>query len=147
MTLHTDIPTRPDLERLLTARAPSSVSIYVATSPITQEAQASRIELKNLATNAAEQLQAAGAERRAVADVRESLDDLTEDDEFWAEQAHSLAVFATPEHVRTYRLPNRLENAVEVADRFYVKPLLRAVTSPRQGSFWRWRPARSGSWR
>jgi hypothetical protein len=133
MTLHTDIPTRSDLERLLTARAPSSVSIYVATSPLTQEAQASRIELKNLATDAAEQLQAAGAEHRAVAELRESLDDLAEDDEFWAEQAHSLAVFATPERLRTYRLPNRLENAVEVADRFYVKPLLRAVTFPQAG--------------
>jgi Bacterial archaeo-eukaryotic release factor family 11/GvpH len=133
MTLHTDIPTRSDLEGLLTARAPSSVSIYVATSPVTQEAQASRIELKNLAADAAEQLQVAGAERRAVTDVREALDDLAEDDEFWAEQAHSLAVFATPEHLRTYRLPNRLEKAVEVADRFYVKPLLRAVTFPQAG--------------
>jgi Bacterial archaeo-eukaryotic release factor family 11 len=131
VTLHTDIPTRLDLERLLTTRAPWCVSIYLATSQITQEAQADRIELKNLASAAAEQLQAAGAERPAVAEIRESLDDLGDDDEFWAEQARSLAVFATPASVWTYRLPNRLESAVEVADRFYVKPLLRAVTFPR----------------
>ncbi len=34
----------------------------------------------------------------------------------------------------TFRLPNRLTNAVEVGDRFYVKPLLRAVTFPGKAS-------------
>jgi hypothetical protein len=92
---------------------------------------------------------AAGGGRRAPrrGGGRESLDDLADDDEFWAEQAHSLAVFATPELLRTYRLPNRLENAVEVADRFYVKPLLRAVTFPQAGFVLALRPDPSGSWR
>jgi hypothetical protein len=131
MTLHTDIPTRSELERLLTARESPCVSIYVATSPIPQEAQADRIELKNLATDAARQLEAAGADRRAVADLREPLDELVDDDDFWAAQARSLAVFASPASLRTFRLPNRLTSSVEVADRFYVKPLLRAVTFPQ----------------
>jgi predicted metalloprotease len=131
VTLHTDIPTRADIERLLTARTPWCVSIYLPTSSIPQETQADRIELKNLVSAAAEQLEAAGAERRAVSEIREPLEELAEDDEFWSEQARSLAVFATPASVRTYRLPNRLESEVEVADRFYVKPLLRAVTFPQ----------------
>ena len=63
--------------------------------------------------------------------VREALDALVDDDEFWAQQARSLAVFASPASLRTFRLPNRLTSAVEVADRFYVKPLLRAVTFPQ----------------
>lgn len=46
-------------------------------------------------------------------------------------QAHSLAVFAWSNWIRTFRLPNRLSSVVEVADRFYVKPLLRAVTFPQ----------------
>jgi hypothetical protein len=33
--------------------------------------------------------------------------------------------------VRSFRLPNRLTAAVQVADRFYVKPLLRTVTFPQ----------------
>ena len=33
--------------------------------------------------------------------------------------------------MRTFRLPNRLTSEVEVGDRFYVKPLLRAVTFPQ----------------
>jgi Bacterial archaeo-eukaryotic release factor family 11 len=109
------------------------VSIYLATTPVTQESQAERIELKNLVAEAAGQIEAAGRPRRTVQEVREPLDDLVDDDEFWAEQARSLAVFASPAGVRTYRLPNRLTNSVEVADRFYVKPLLRAVTFSQAG--------------
>jgi Bacterial archaeo-eukaryotic release factor family 11 len=133
MTLHTDIPTRSEIERLLTARETPCVSMYLPTSPITQDAQAERIELKNLISASAEQIEAAGTDRRRLSAVREPLEELLEDDEFWAEQARSLAVFASPTGVRTYRLPNRLTSAVEVADRFYVKPLLRAVTFPQAG--------------
>ncbi|WP_198664342.1 baeRF11 domain-containing protein [Jiangella endophytica] len=131
MTLHTDIPTRSQLERLISARDDVSVSVYVPTSPVTQQAQAGRIELKNLAAEATRQLEESGAGRAAVADVRESLDDLVEDDDFWAEQARSLALFASPGGVTVFRLPNELTSAVEVSDRFYVKPLLRAVTFPQ----------------
>jgi Bacterial archaeo-eukaryotic release factor family 11 len=131
MTLHTDIPTRAQLERLLDAREAWHVSIYVPTSPIPQEAQGARIELKSLAAAASGQMQAAGADRRAVADVRELVDELVVDDELWSEQARSLAVFASPAGVQTFRLPNRLVSEVEVGDRFYVKPLLRAVTFPQ----------------
>lgn len=131
VTLHTDIPTRSEIEQLLLARDPCCVSAYLPTSPITQDAQADRIELKNLASEAASQMDAAGAARAAVSDVRAALDALVDDDDFWAEQARSLAVFASPASLRTFRLPNRLTSAVEVADRFYVKPLLRAVTFPQ----------------
>jgi release factor family 11 len=133
MTLHTDIPTRSEIERLLAARETPCVSLYLPTSPVTQDAQAERIELKNLISASAAQIEAAGTDRGRLSDVREPLDELVDDDEFWAEQARSLAVFASPRGVRTYRLPNRLTSAVEVADRFYVKPLLRAVTFPQAG--------------
>lgn len=131
MSLHTDIPTRPELERLLVARDRWCVSAYVPTSPITHEAQAGRIELKSLTADAVGQMEANGAGGRDVREVREPLDDLVDDDDFWAGQANSLAVFASAAGVRTFRLPNRLEASVEVADRFYVKPLLRAVTFPQ----------------
>jgi hypothetical protein len=131
LILHTDIPTRLQIERLLSMRDPWCVSAYLPTSPITQEAQADRIELKNLVAAAADQMQAAGADRGTVADLREPLDELVEDDDFWAEQARSLAVFASPGAMRTFRLPNRLGSLVEVGDRFYVKPLLRAITFPQ----------------
>jgi hypothetical protein len=131
MTLHTDIPTRTELEPLLAVRDPLCVSLYVPTSPLPQEAQAGRIELKTLTANAMGQLEDTGAARRDVAELREPLDELVDDNGFWSEQARSLAVFAAPSGVRTFRLPNRLTSEVEVGDRFYVKPLLRAVTFPQ----------------
>lgn len=107
------------------------MSIYLPTSPVTQAAQADRIKLKGLAAKAKDVLQAAGVDRGTVLDVVEPVDELLVDDDFWAEQARSLAVFASPAGLRTFRLPNRLTSAVEVADRFYVKPLLRARTFPQ----------------
>jgi hypothetical protein len=131
MTLHTDIPPRSEVERLLAVRAAGCVSIYLPTSVITQDAQADRIELKNLAATAIRQLEASGVAPSAIASVRDGLDDLIDDDDFWAVQARSLAVLASAGRVRTFRLPNRLSNVVEVADRFYITPLLRAVTFPQ----------------
>lgn len=131
LTLHTDIPTQSEIERLLATRDACCVSIYLSTSTITREAQADRIELKNLSDAAIEQLETAGADQRAVAEIRDGLKDLVEDGAFWTAQAHSLAVFASPARLQTFRLPNRLKSEVEVADRFYIKPLLRAVTFPQ----------------
>ena len=129
--LHIDIPTHSDLEHLLTARAEASVSIYLPTTPITREVGASRIALKNLAADALAQLRAADHDKREIASLSEGFDDLIDDEEFWAHQAHSLAVFATPAGVRTFRLPNRVAAIVEVSDRFHLKPLLRSVTFPQ----------------
>lgn len=129
MNLHTDIPTRAEVDRLLEHLRASSVSIYLPTDPAST-GEAERIELGNLASEAERQLVEAGAAKADVAEIREELDDLVADDDFWRYQARSLAIFATPEAVTTFRLPNRLVAMVEVSDRFHVKPLLRAVTFP-----------------
>jgi hypothetical protein len=130
VTLHTDIPTRAQVDGLLDNRNPASVSIYLPTDPVSN-GQAERTELGNLASEAERQLVEAGFAKRDVAAVAESLGDLMDDSEFWRFQARSLAVFATPDATTTFRLPNRLLSAVEVSDRFHVKPLLRALTFPQ----------------
>jgi hypothetical protein len=129
MILPTDIPTRAELELLLAAREPASVSIYLPTSPASR-GEAERIELKNLAGEASRQLRESGVAAAGVAAIEDELADLVDDDEFWVYQARSLAVLLTPTTARTFRLPNRLAAMVEVSDRFHVKPLLRAVTFP-----------------
>jgi hypothetical protein len=115
--------------RLLAAREPSSVSIYLPTDPASR-GDAERIELKNLGADAVRQLRDGGAPRGDVPAIEEELADLVDDDEFWRFQARSLAVLLTPTTMRTFRLPNRLAPVVEVSDRFHLKPLLRAVTFP-----------------
>ncbi len=130
MILHTDIPTRAQVDRLLGNRDPRSVSIYLPTEPASPGG-AERIELRNLGDEAIRQLREAGSTSRDLATIEEELADLTADEEFWRLQARSLAVFVTPAALTTFRLPNRLVALVEVSDRFHVKPLLRAVTFPQ----------------
>src|SRR5215470_11916727 len=95
MILPTDIPTRAQLERLLTSRVPGSVSIYLPTNP-SSRGDAERIELKNLAREASTQLDQAGAPRADIAAIDDELAELVDDDEFWRYQARSLALFLTP---------------------------------------------------
>lgn len=128
---HTDIPSRDAILSLATARDPLSVSIYLPTSPLPSETDASRIELRNQVDEAQRQLAEAGADKRQVAAIAEQIAGIIDDRAFWTHLSHSLALFATPTMVKTFRLPNRLEAAVEVADRFYVKPLMRAATFPQ----------------
>ena len=130
--LHVDLPTRPEIRALAEGRSAPSVSLYLPTTPVTQDTDHDRIVLKNLISDARSQLEAAGSDKRQVLALIEQLDDLLDDDEFWRLQAHSLAVFATPDQLRTFRLPNRLEPLCAVSDRFHLKPLLRAVTFPHE---------------
>lgn len=128
--LYVDIPTRSEFSALAGARADACVSIYLKTTPVTQEIAAARIEFGNLVREAQRQLEEAGFDKRRLAALSEQLGDLAADDGFWRLQANSLAVFATPDTVRTYRLANDLVSMVQVADRFHLKPLFRAVTFP-----------------
>lgn len=128
--LYVDIPTRPEFSFLTSIRADICVSIYLKTTPMTQEISASRIELGNQIREAQQQLEEGGFDKRRVAASLEQIQDLMDDDEFWRLQANSLAIFVTPDSLRTYRLANELVSMVQVSNRFHVKPLLRAITFP-----------------
>jgi hypothetical protein len=130
LSVHTDIPTGADLEQLLSVRDAACVSIYLPTTPEERGAR-ERLEFKRLSGEALEQLAGASLERGALNDLRDALDELAEDEDFWARQAHSLAVFATPSVVRSFQVANRLSPMAEVSDRFHVKPLLRSATFPQ----------------
>jgi len=128
--LYIDLPTRPEFRMLSEVRADACVSIYLETTPLTQGSDASRIELGNLAKQAREQLEAVGFDKRRLAALMEHFDDLADDEEVWRLQANSLAVLATPDTLRTFRLANGLSPSVSVSDRFHLNPLLRAITFP-----------------
>ncbi|HEV7258204.1 MAG TPA: hypothetical protein VGN82_10520 [Bosea sp. (in: a-proteobacteria)] len=128
--LHIDLPTRTDIEKLAEWHGSPAVSIYLRTTPVTQDTKGDRIALKNLLGQAVAQMEAAGIAKRTIGPLVDGIDALAADDEFWVEQANSLAVLANEAGVRTFRLPNHLTNLVEVSDRFHLKPLIRAVTFP-----------------
>jgi hypothetical protein len=126
--LYIDTPTSQDLATLNAARDAACLSIYVPTTPLTQEIGKARIEYANLVKQAIGQLQTASFDKRRLASLQEGLDVLGQDDAFWRVQANSLAVFATPDRVITFRLANKLKATAQVSDRFHLKPLLRAFT-------------------
>lgn len=130
--MYVDLPSPAEVRSLLEVIGPDCVSIYMPTTPHSADAEAERIAFKNLAADAVNQLNEAGADKRNVAAFTDAFADL-DDPFFWRHQANSLVVLATVDEVRTYRLANRLEPVVVVADRFFVKPLLRALTFPNAG--------------
>ena len=121
--LQTDIPRKADITALAATRQPGSVSIYLPTSPTDHEL--GRIELKTLLSDAVARL------RHQVDEIHDRLAELIDDGGFWRYQANGLAVFASPGVFRTFRLAERTAEAVEVSDRFLIKPLLRSITYPR----------------
>lgn len=128
MAMHTDIPSSADIEHLAAVLSEPAVSIYLPTSPESADNEAAKIELKNAVGTATAQLSDAGAHHSEITAITEHADALRTDSAFWRHQSHSLAVFLTPSQVRTFRLPSKLSTALEVSDRFHIKPLLRALT-------------------
>lgn len=130
MTLYTDIPTRSEIDALWQDDPRAAVSIYLETMP-ESSGEAERIAYKNGVRDALAQL--GDADKEHLAGLGEELAVLEGEgsEEFWRHQARSLAVFATPTSLRSFRLPNRLTPAAVGGTRFFVKPLLRAVTFPQ----------------
>lgn len=133
MTLYTDIPSHSTIGALWQAAPGSAVTIYLETAP-ESPGEAERIAYKGAVREALGQL--AGTDKDDLDGLREELAVLEDEDsaDFWQHQARSLAVFATPRSLHTFRLPNRITPIAVGGPRFVVKPLLRAVTFP-QGAF------------
>jgi len=127
---YVDMPTADEIGALNLVRSEACISIYLPTTPISRETEQSRINLGNLLKKAVAQLEAAGLDKQKIAALQEQFADLAADEEFWNHQANSLAILATPDSIRTYRMANKLTDIVEVSDRFHLKPLLRATTFP-----------------
>lgn len=84
--LHVDLPTRPEIRALAEARDPLSVSLYLPTSTVSQDAaERDRILLKNLAAEARDQLE----EKRKLFEARRDQGRATTD----VAQAARAAVF------------------------------------------------------
>lgn len=73
-------------------------------------------------------MEAVGTNICVTRPIEEAIDEIEDDDKFWAHQAISPALFLTAESMRTYRLPSKLKNQVHVSDRFHLKPMLQAIT-------------------
>jgi hypothetical protein len=128
--MHLDVPTTNQITALLDHRHAASVSVYLPTGRSTLEAQTARTKLSNVRRDVEHQLEVAGAGDDDRSWIVAELDSIIDDDDFWTRQRDTLAIFVSPGHEMTYRLPNQLSEATHVGERFHVKPLLRATTFP-----------------
>jgi release factor family 11 len=149
--LHIDIPSLDEFKALAQVRGETCVSLYLPTSPLGSSARANRTAFKDLAKEALSQLKKAGTDKARIAAFEQQFDrlagaepDIQDQDKarkqqhpksdpiesFWHYQASGLAALVTSGTTRTFRLPNSPKPLAEVADRFHLTPLIRAMTSP-----------------
>jgi Bacterial archaeo-eukaryotic release factor family 11 len=149
--LHIDTPTLAEFRALAQIKGATCVSLYLPTSHLGTDAKFNRTAFKDLAREALSQLKEAGIDKKKISLFEERFEhlagpeqDVQDEDkirklqrakpdpieEFWHYQANGLAVLATPDMMRTFRLPNRPKPLAEVADRLHLTPLIRAMTSP-----------------
>ncbi len=125
---HNDVPGTREILSLAEIVGPTCVSIYVPTEyGIANDSEINHTAFGTHVKAALEQI-TDDTERELFA---EQFDALLEDEEFWRYQSRTLAVFATAERLRVFRLPNRLPEHTFVGDRYYIKPVLRAITFPQ----------------
>ncbi|QBJ96263.1 hypothetical protein ERC79_10000 [Rhodococcus sp. ABRD24] len=125
--LHSDIPSQGEIRALAAVEGRTCLSIYTPTEDDIQDPGKSRLEFSNQVKACLDKID----DRHERIAFEKPFEDLIGDESFWRYQARSLVVLATTDRVRTFRLPNRLESSATVGDRFYLKPLLRAVTFPQ----------------
>jgi hypothetical protein len=126
--------TREEIRELLTLPGRPCVSIYLPTFRAGAETQQNPIRLKNLAREVQERLEARGMKRTAAAEFIKPVRELVDDPAFWQHQGDGLAVFRTPEVLRTYRLLTQVGELVLVNSRFHLKPLFSLL--PENGLFY-----------
>ena len=149
--LHIDIPTLEEFKALAQIKGETCVSLYLPTSPLGTSVKFNRTAFKDLAKEALSQMKEAGVDKNKIAVFEQQFDhlagaehDVQDEDKirklqrakpdpielFWHYQANGLAVLTTMSLTRMFRLPNAPKPLAEVADRFHLTPLIRAMTSP-----------------
>lgn len=128
---NTEIPTDTEVRTLAGIREPGCLTIYLPSSPVRNDSDIVRIELKDRFRDAVNQLEAAQADGGILDALTRSVTGLLDDDEFWRRQSRSLALFVTQTLLVTYRLPTTVTASTEVSDRLHLAPLMSALTFPR----------------
>lgn len=125
---HKNIPTRTDIDALAAVREAGTVSIYTPSGPLAEDGEKARIELKNQLREAVNQLKEGGSPKSYIEKIESDIDSLLENRLFWQYQSNSLVTFVSESVFETFQLPNKLTATMDIADRFYIKPLVRAIT-------------------
>lgn len=118
------MPVQSEIRSIFADTQAPAVSIFLPTHRAGPEIEQDPIRLKNLIKQAEEQLLAEGTRAASARDLLAPISELVRNAAFWRYQSDGLAIFRSPDSLRTQRLPFTVREFVSVGDRFYIKPLL-----------------------
>ena len=125
-----DIPSESELRLLAAINASAVVTIYMPTTPVSQDAASEAMALHNLVREAMTEVRQRPELPRGDDDYIEvQLLDLVDDEDFWAHQSHGLGVITTPDGQWTFRLPHKPTAQVHVGDRANLIQLIAATAA------------------
>lgn len=119
-----DRMTRDELDRIRSAKAERLVSLYLPTARAGRETLQGPIYLKNLLTQAEQELSELGLRWNEIEEVLGAARALLDDDHIWVHASDGFAIFLSPGQAEGYRLPVGFEEKCVVGTRFHIKPLL-----------------------
>jgi hypothetical protein len=123
---------RDQLKELFQVETAPAVSIYMETHRTGAEVAAQPLRLRAAIDEARGILSTAG--QNAVDEVLAPLEALIGDADFWRYQADGLALFASRDFGRLYRLPVQVPDMVVVGPTFHTRPLIEFLQAPER--FW-----------
>jgi hypothetical protein len=123
---------RDQLKELFQIDGAPAVSIYMETHRKGAEVAAQHLRLRAAIDQAKGTL--AGDGVAGVEEILAPLEGLIGDQDFWRHQADGLALFASRDFGRLYRLPVRLPDMVVVGPTFHTRPLIEYLQAPER--FW-----------
>lgn len=114
----------PVPEELLKPQGSPCISIYMKTSRSYPENVQDVLRFKNLVSRAENDgIRSVG--KRVIEPLIGRLRELQDDREFWNHALDGLAVFASPDYFRAFRLQQPVNEQAHVSDVFFIKPLIR----------------------
>lgn len=125
---------RPDLDELLSYENTPAISIYLPTHSAGREVRQDGIRLRNLLSEAAKRLAAAGHRPPEIDALLQPARRLVDDEEFWRYQQQGLAVFLGPGFDRVHKLQIAVPEELAIGGHFCIRPLLPLIDAA--GSFW-----------
>jgi hypothetical protein len=125
---------RDQLKELFQVDTAPAVSIYMETHRTGAEVAAQPLRLRAAIEEVRGILSGGADGANAVDQVLAPLEALIGDQDFWRHQADGLALFASREFGRLYRLPVHLRDMVVVGPTFHTRPLIEFLQAPER--FW-----------
>lgn len=128
------IPSRSELRTLLEEQQWPCLSIFLPMYRAGTEVQQNRVRLRNRLREAENYLFLKNLSSSAIERVLKPVEALVEDEQFWLHPTDGLAIFCSPDLLRTYHLPFGVKERLVIATHFSLKPLLSCFTD--DGSFY-----------